>query len=444
MKRILIAALLCIGCNAAAQIFPARLSNESEYSGYLINTPGLTYNSTATIDLSQYAGSRVSAQIIFSTVTFSAATFSDGSESTDNITVVSYAGLKAAQATNQITVTSTSSLFGAYITMNGTKYKCGSDWNQKATTALTAASIAAAINGVQGISASATGSVVYATSTLAGSAYNAYTLSSSNVNITVASAHFTGGADNAVLTIGSKALTQGTDWSAASSNAQTATNIASAIAAAGLGLTASASGAVIYATSTINGLAYNYLMTSSTPTALTVSTSPMTGGTNPAFSVKGSLIALPANGFTLGLPVLYAANSASIGGLTDQTTYYVTSVGTNQIALSTTLARAVAGIPLTFTSTTSQTSAHAPTLTALPIAGSPSITWQASNDGSNFATTLSTGPIAMSTTSSASDLLIDFGSFNFRYLRSSIVAPTAGAMLLQIPVNIKQDGIGRF
>jgi hypothetical protein len=50
----------------------------------------------------------------------------------------------------------------------------------------------------------------------------------------------------------------------------------------------------------------------------------------------------------------------------------------------------------------------------------------------------------MSTTSSASDLLIDFGSFNFRYLRSSIVAPTAGAMLLQIPVNIHQDGIGSF
>ena len=200
MKRLLIAALLSIGCNAAAQIYPDTLSNGSEYTGYLINTPGLSYNAIGTIDMSAYIGSRVSAQVLYSSVTFSQATFSDGSQSTDNITI-----------------SSSSAIFGQ------------------------------------------------------------------------------------TLTIGGTVLTGGVDFATGTSNSACATNLATAIAAAGLGLNASASGAIVYTTSTLNGTAYNYSIVSSTPAAMTVSTTPMTGGTNAAFALKGSMISLPTSSFTLGL-----------------------------------------------------------------------------------------------------------------------------------------------
>ena len=447
MKKLLIAALLVLASRASAQIIPA---GDNSYSGYLANEAGLAYSKNYTLDLAPYNGSRVSAQVIYGTTTYSVATFTDGSQSTVSFTVVNYAKLMSAKATDYLTVSAVTGLANAQITFTDNYYRStllinGRDWTVGATTGATATSIAAAINAnIPGVTAVASGAIVYSTAASVGSRYNLYAMSSNNGNITVNAANFAGGQDAAYLTIGGTVLTYGASglgtFSGASNGAM-ATSIASAITASSLGLTAGATGAVVYATSTLNGTQYNYAVASSSPGYLSVSASTMTGGTNSGATAGKSYIYSSAHGLTLGLPVLYASNSATIGGLTNQTTYYAIPEGANYVSLATTSARAVLGLPLVVTSTTSQITAHTPSLTPLALAGSPAVIWQSSNDNTNYVTAASTGSISIS---ASGDLGVDFGAYNYRYLRLKATGPTAGGVLLQVPVNIKQDGIGRF
>jgi hypothetical protein len=240
MKNLLIAALLCFGCNISAQITPSNLSNGENWNGYLANYPGLTYNVAPVIDMSAYIGSRVSAQVIYSSSTFSKVTFSTAN-----------------------------------------------------------------------------------------------------------------------------------------------------------------------------------------------------------YSLGGSVIS-SSSGWTLALPVLYAIGSSpAISGLVTGTTYYAIPTAVS-VQLSATSTGAIAGSYINLTSTTTSTNSY--TLTPLAIAGTPSIAWQSSNDGVNFAASLSTGTVNMTTDNNTTptELLFDFGFYNFRYLRANVTAPTQGGLLLQIPVNIKEDGIGSF
>ena len=341
MTKILTLLLLTLASTAFSQVIPA---GDNSFNGLLVNEAGLSYNNTYVMDLSNYDASKVSAQVLYGSTTFSASTFTDGAQSTGSITISSFSAI--------------------------------------------------------------TGNT---------------------------------------LTIGSLVLLGGTSFATITSNNATATALAAAIQGAGLGLTASASGAVVYATSTINGASFNYSVVSSTPAAMTVSAGAMTGGVTPSFALNGSAISITGHGYTLGLPLLYTANSASIGGLTNQTTYYAIPVGTNFVELATTSARAVAIQPLVFTSTTTQLTAHAPAFSVPAITGTPTFTWQASNDDVNWATTLTTGTVTVGAyTSGNADGLFDFGVFNFRWLRLNVVAPTQGGLFLQVPVTLKQDGIGRF
>ena len=446
MKTLIVAAILAIASSAAAQIYPVPSgSNDgNSYNGYLANESGLSYNKKYVLDISKYDGSKVSAQVIYGTTAFNTTTFSDGRQSTGNITVVSYAVLSSATATDYITVTSTSNLINSQLTVTDPNYQIyvlynGFDWNTGATTALTAKSLASAISNISGLSASSAGNVVYATATY-GAIGNLFKFVSNNSSVSVNAAYFTGGRDPAVLTIGGTAFPYGS-WTG-SSNGAVATSIASAINASTLKLAAIARGSVVYATSTLNGTAYNYNMLSSTPVALTVSASTMSGAVDPAFSLGGSSIYSLAHGLTTGLPVLYTANSASIGGLTDQTTYYAIPAGTNYVSLATSSVQAQFGLPIVFTSSTTQLSAHAPTLAPLANAGTSTFIWQVSNDGTNYITAPSTGTVIIG--NSPTDLGIDFGYLNYRYLRLNVTAPTAGGVMVVAPINIKQDGIGRF
>jgi len=348
MKTILIAFLLCFGCNSYAQISPVTASNGSVYNGYLVNAPlGLSYSATYTIDLSSYRSSRVSAQVIYSSANTVSSTFTDGSQSTGSITISSY-----------------SAIYGQY------------------------------------------------------------------------------------LTIGGVTLVGGVNFATGTSNSVCATNLAAAIQAAGLGLTSSATGAVVYATSTINGAAYNYSIVSSTPTAMTVSAGPMTGGTTPTVTL-GSKFIVATNSFALAQAVLFPKSSNPvIGGLTQGTTYYAVPVGVGLFELVKYASSAFAGSPasdfVTVTSTNTQLSANTYTISPLAWVGSASFVWQASDDGSDWATVLTTGTVGFTSSTAATDSLFDFGSFNFRRLQFKFTAPTSGAAIMQVPVAIKQDGIGTF
>jgi hypothetical protein len=443
MKRIVLAfGLLLSGfLPASAQIVP---SGPNAYKGNLINQAGLAISSGPQMDMSAYQGSRVSAQAVYSSATFTAAAFTDGSESTGNITVNTYTALSSATASDFIVIAATQGLAGAVLNFNGTLFPSGSGgWAVVGTTTGTAKNLGAAIGGFLGSTVNVSGSVVYATAPY-GSAPNSWFLISNNSSMTVHALKFSGGQDNAVLTINGTALAQGTNWNAATSNTVTAKNIAAAINTAFTTITSTNIAGVVYATSTLNGTLYNYTLASSTPAALTLSGPTLTGGQNPQDTL-GSQVFNSSNtiGLTLALPVLYATGTLAIGGLVNQTTYYAVPVNAFSFSLALYSTSAVAGLStdfVTVTSTNSSVTLHTYTLTPLALTGSATAVWQASDDDINW---VSSSSFTVTSSIGATSQGYDFGFFNFHWLRLNFTAPMTGGVNLTVPVYIKQDGPGR-
>ena len=93
MKSIILSAILSfLAVAASAQIAPTPPYKDGA-SGLLANETGLSYNKQYVIDMAQYAGSRVSAQVLYTSSVFAASTFSDGSQSTGALTIVNYKSL---------------------------------------------------------------------------------------------------------------------------------------------------------------------------------------------------------------------------------------------------------------------------------------------------------------------------------------------------------------
>lgn len=452
MKKLLISIGLMLGSiPAMAQFFPA---GGNTYSGYLVNEPALAYSNTYYIDTSVYNANRISAQVLYSSTSLAATNFQDGAQSTASFTVVSYTALSTATATENITIGSTSGLNGAILTVNGIDLLIGRDWGvTRASKASVAASLATAITtAFPNLSSTNTSNVVYTTATV-GSYANAYTFSSNNSSVTVSSAKMTGGQDNAVLTIGTITVTANRDFYPLTSNAATATSLASGINSRNNNVKASAgAGGVVYSTSVLNGSAYNYSLVSSTPAALSLSASSMQNGTDPRFVLGNPLFSSStATGFTRGLAVVFSTGSApAYSWITNQSTYYAVPNSSFTYFLSKYSSSAVAGLTSDYVVPTSSTSQvfsamHTYTLTPAAFAGSPTFTFQVSDDGASWATAPSTGTITPNFTnnnaSPASPLqtIVDFGSFNFRYLRLNVVGPTAGGVFLKVPMAIKYD-----
>ncbi len=445
MKMILSVLALLLSVGASAQIFP---SGPNAYSGNLINQSALSVATAPTMDMSNYAGSRVSAQIVYSTVGASSVYFTDGRQSTASITIVTPTLLSSASATNNIRLATVSGLRGAVLNFNGTLYPSGSGgWAIVDTASGTAVNLAAAINGANGVTASASGAVVYATATY-GTAANAYFFISNNSSMTVSALKFTGGRDNAVLTINGTALTQGAQWLSQASATATAKSLAAAINTAFSGLitsTNNASGSVVFATSTLNGTAYNYTLTTSTTPPMTVSGAVFTGGLNPGFTLNSKVFtSTNATGLTLGLPVIYSTGTSAIGGIVNATVYYAVPINSFSFYLAKCSSCATNGLTadyVTVTSTNSSTTLHTYTLAPNSMTGSGSAIWQASDDGSNW---VSSDSVTFTSSTAAGSSAYDFGFFNFRYLRLSFTPTTTGGFNLTVPVYIKQDGIGRY
>ena len=174
-------------------------------------------------------------------------------KSSANITILSVTNLAGVQATDNITVGSTSTLKNTYITANGKALRNGYEWKTGATTAATATNLAAALNRITGIEASAASNVVYATATSVGTGGNAYTLTAYGSALTVSSAQFTGGVNAAYLTIDGIKMVFGVDVTVGVSPSATATNLVTAIQANTFLdslMDVTATGAVVYATST--------------------------------------------------------------------------------------------------------------------------------------------------------------------------------------------------
>ena len=208
-------------------------------------------------------------------------------------------------------------------------------------------------------------------------------------------------------------------------------------------------------------------MTTSTPTALGVVG--MRFGTDPQFSLGGSIFTTSSpNQLTLGLPVqvssiTFAGNATSINSLgTNVTgiTYFAVPITSSQFELALYSTGSLVSPPLNLfvvTSTTSQTQVNENTFTITPLisSGTASFVWQTSNDGVDWQTSTSTGTVTVwnsvgsshatyfATSTVTTDSLVDFGVFNYRYIRLNATG-AQGGLFLQVPVNIKQDGIGPF
>lgn len=331
-----------------------------------------------------------------------------------------------------------------YITVNGTKYNRGYSWNLPGTPETstgTAVSIASLLNTLSGIQANAVGSVVYATATVAGTASNAFTIVSSTPNaMTVGSPTFTGGVDNAFITVNGTKLTQGTQWNKGASTTLTALSIAAAMNTALSSIvTSTNTAAVITSTSTSVGTLANYTITSSTPAALTVLHPTYVGGQNSSYTINSPNLNISSHGYSTGVPLLLTGSSVP-APLSANTTYYVINVDANDIDLATSLANAKLGTFITFTSS-STTGPHTSTLTPLAIAGTPGLQWQVSNDCANYTnyTTTSLG-VSVSSLTFASPYTAgvttwDLGPVNYQCLQAAITGPTAGAISLQVKLN---------
>ncbi len=448
-----------LASSASAQIIPVPPGGGNSYNGVLLNQNGIALSTAVTMDLAAFSASKVSAQVNSGTTTFTSPTFQDGSESTGSVKVISVTGLSSATATNQITIGTTAFTTSVVLTIGNNTLTMGQQFLRATTSSGTAKNIAAAISLLPNLSASASASVVYATATY-GSYANSIAFVSNNSSVTVATALMSGGSDNALLTIGTKTLTQGVDWVAGASTTTAVLSLGNAIANAGLKLSTNAIGAlgVIVASSTLNGAVYNYALVSSTPTALSVFNPVMVGGITPTVLLSTPAAAVftspSASGLTTGLAVLYSSTSlATIGGLLTGTTYYAVPINATQFELancSSCAAPALLKDLVVVTSTNSQVGAHTYTLVPLALTGTASYTWQGSNDNANwnslYVTSLPSGSITAATlnVTATANSSWDFGFYNYRYMRLSVVGPTTGGILVNANVNIKQDGIGRW
>lgn len=407
------------------------------YNQNLVNETALAYNNTYPIDLVKNGILAFSAQAVYSSGTIPSATFKDGSQAVGSFTVSDYTSLTAARAVNHITVASNSGLTRATIVLPGYVFQNGLDWATGNTSTNTAASIASALAKVPYLAVSRSGNVVYATTTANGSNYNSVSLKTSVPgNLVVATPYFTGGRDNATVSINGIPLLQGRNFTAATSNAATASSLVSGInASSALSqyLTASPSGSSAALTSKLNGAAYNFFLQSSTPTAIAASGARMTAGTTPQFS-KGSAVFSAANSLTKALAVLYTGSPA-IGGLTSGATYYAVPLSATSFELAKYSTSAVAGVDLVVvTSTNTQLSANTYTLTPLAISGTPSFKWQVSNDGTSWDDLAVSSVTVSSYSQPPATTVWSFGFIGLRFIRLNVIAPTTGGLALRVAV----------
>lgn len=203
------------------------------------------------------------------------------------ITVLNYDLLDGKKATGVVTVVDYTLLAGKTVTVNGTVLTEGVEWNAATDNDTTAASLETAIEAVTNINSTVLAAVITVEAAAIGAAGNAYTLATNAAveGLTISGATLTGGQDAGTFTIGSDTITEGSDFNVATSNNQTATNIAAAIEAL-TGVGATANGAVVTITADASGTGGNAkaLTTTAPAEAVTLSGATLAGGVAASYS----------------------------------------------------------------------------------------------------------------------------------------------------------------
>lgn len=343
-------------------------------------------------------------------------------------------------------------LRSAKLTFRGAGYRNGYEWTDASgLSSMTAVSITNLFNqfGVV-VATTAADGVIWTTAATLGSAANAFTLTSSNSRLIVSSPTYMGGQDSATLTINGYTLTAATYtlpsaglFAIGSSTQATAVNLSSAIVNnATLNAIVISTETfqkktygIIWTTATSVGTSSNYTMTSSTAAILVAG---YLGGTNASYTLNSPVINIPNHGYTTGLKVWQSTGTGTqLLPLVYGTTYYVIAVDANNIQLAITSTGAVAGLGITITSSSTVTTANTFTLNPSVIAGNVSWKWQVSNDGASWSdlVTPSSYTVGTNYVYPSTATVVDFGDVDYQFLRMNVVAPTAGALKLKVPVN---------
>lgn len=285
---------------------------------------------------------------------------------------------------------------------------------------------------------------VYSSATIAAATFYDGTKSTATITVSSGTA-----CAKSRLIIGGYALTEGIDWFVDNTSSQTASNLNTAIMknpfmTAIVVSTIAEGGTVIYSTSTAVGTASNYILSSSTPSALAVSGATFLAGTNSGINYTLDTITMPASAdhnFTTALPVLFTVTSGSAPiPLSGNTTYYAIPTADNYaFKLSTSVVNAKAGIAVDLKAVPA---AGASTFkaTPIPLTGNATFYFMYSNDGSNYIQhpTASSGTVSTATTANT-QFGFDFGNINWRYIRLRYLGPTWGAIKLVITGNGKRQ-----
>lgn len=446
MKKLLCAIALAMSLGGP------RCFAETVYDANLVNDTAICVDSTYDLNLQNAQISDLSFVATYSSAAWTAATsptFTPGIKSTASITVSSYASLIATKASLTIAVmsASTSTLRGLGVTLNGERFygSPGGEWTPVLTATGNAVALAAAINASSNFDAVAVSTVVYATAAVVGAAQNAWTaLTNSSASFrlqglgTVATT-FTGGLDNARLNVNGVRFTQGTDFTAATSNAVTAKAISDALMAnstlAALFTSTWNAGGIVASTANAAGTGA-YTLFTSTPNALrlnnsaSVTETTFQGGSDSTISSTTDRLTLTNHKLKTGCGVYLSTGGATApSGLTNGTTYYPIVIDGNTVKLASTKANASAGTAVDLTGEGVQGTTY--TLNKIGMSGTPSFKWQASNDGTNFvdyATTSGNVTVSSVTWSAAGSTGWDFGPVGYKIIRLKYVSPTFGGI----------------
>lgn len=333
-------------------------------------------------------------------------------------------------------------LLGAIVTVNGSQYANGVAWNSfdpntgLSVSTVACQSLATVLNNVNGLAASCVGSVVFATSTISGSAGNAFTMSANRTALTVSGPTFAGGRDTATVTMDGVTLRNGVDWTAGGSATASALSIAAAInanATLNTVMVATNVAGVVYATTTVTGTSANFPIVSGT-TALTVSG--FSGGGPSSINLTNDTISVANDGLTTALPVLYTKSAGTDPTpLVAGTTYYPIIVDKNTFQLAATSTGAIAGVPINITA---QTAAGGGSFLLSPLAltGTASFKWQESNDDANWVD-VGVSSITFASPYTSTTTFWDFGTVNMRWLRFKATGSTSGGVAVAVKANGK-------
>ncbi len=305
----------------------ARASAAQYITPVLANETGLAYNNTYYISIDTAASAqqgivKMSAQIIYSSMSPTTNTFNGGATSTATITVVSTQSLVAlfakntvtvppttgilaqsataqmvinsvsnlgSGATSQINVTTTYGSSQTVITLYGAQTLTlteGAKWSTGATSSTVCLNISTAINAVSAYTNIVSScpqhqskAIVYTTTTVNGSDGFGYRITSSNPLLSTNT--FSGGVQNAVIVVAGNVLRNQHEWTSQATTSATAASIATAINALGFvdANVGTGTSSTIYSTVTLAGLAGNSTTIISTPSAsLTPSATFYSGG----------------------------------------------------------------------------------------------------------------------------------------------------------------------